>query len=77
VKLKVVENFTISVRIYYENRTGFHYICSLMRKEKQITERELLTLLRRDCENFSNKGIQFTIVKQVEVNQLGERLELS
>jgi hypothetical protein len=50
VKLKVVESFSIGVRIYYENSGTFNYICSLAPMEQcQLGEKETLTLLRRDC----------------------------
>lgn len=67
----------ITVRIYYENSQGFHYICSLMKKEKLNNGKECLTLFKKDCENFSNKGVEFTRLSQRSVEQLGETIELS
>jgi hypothetical protein len=69
VKLKVLEDYVISTRVYYEDRAGFHYVCCLVPRNPDAEE-NIVTLARKDCEIFENKGFQLVLRNQRCVQQL-------
>jgi hypothetical protein len=72
IKLKVIEEYCIATRIYYEHHTSFHYVCCLTSTADK--PENVVTLLKKDCENFESKGFLLTVCSQKQVKQLEEQL---